>query len=244
MARTPPPEPPRRRRFGRRRKATAEGAPAAPGALAQFRQSFSITRKHDPRAVWFSLLIMVVVVGAFVGLGFALNHHLLLPILGVFIGILAGFNFFGWRAQRAVYAEVGDRRGVALEVIRRMRGDWKITEAVQFTRNQDFVHRVVGRPGILLIAEGRPQAARELLRTEARRIRRVAPDVPVHEIVIGAGTQDVPVAKLRQHLTKMKRALKPADVRSLDVKLKAVAGTSLPLPKGPMPTRMPRGKIR
>lgn len=239
MARTPaavPSEP--RRRFGRRGKTTE---PQGPGTGARLKETFGLVRKHDPRALVYAALILVVVIGVFVGLAFALDHLIIFPIIGVLFGLLAGANFLGYRGQKAVLKEVADRRGVALELIRKMRGDWKITEAVQFTRNQDFVHRVVGRPGIVLIGEGRPQATRELLRTEARRARRVAPDVAVHELLIGP---DVPLDKLTNRLAKLPRVLRPADVRSLDVKLKAVAGASLPLPKGPVPTRMPRGKIR
>jgi hypothetical protein len=243
VARTPPPAPEPKRRFGRKAKA-APAEDKGPGVIANVKAAYGVLRKHEPRALWLALAIVVVVIGAFVGIGFATGHVIILPILGVLVGVVGALNLLGWRAQKAVLDDAADKRGVALEVIRRMRGDWKITEAVQFTRNQDFVHRVVGRPGIVLIAEGRPQAARELLRTESRRARRVAPDVAVHEIVIGPREDEVPLAKLTNRLTKLPRTLKPAEVRSLDIKLKAVAGTSLPLPKGPMPTRMPRGKIR
>jgi hypothetical protein len=35
-----------------------------------------------------------------------------------------------------------------------MRGDWRVTPAVGFTREQDLVHRVLGKPGVILVAEG------------------------------------------------------------------------------------------
>jgi hypothetical protein len=237
VARTPAAAPKPKRRFGRKPKTTN----GEPGQAAQIKAALAILRRQEPAALWRGAVLGIVVLAIFIGLGFALGHLILLPILGVLLGLMAAFVFLGRRAEKAVLSDVADRPGVALEVVRRMRGDWKITEAVQFTRNQDFVHRVVGRPGIILLAEGRPHAARELLRTESRRVRRVAPDAPIHEYVIG---DDVQLAKLSTTLVKLPRTLKPAEVKTLNVKLKAVANTAVPLPKGPMPTRMPRGKIR
>lgn len=183
-------------------------------------------------------------VGIGLAVGFAIDHVIIAPVIGAILGVLAALNLFFYRAQRGVYAEAADKPGVAVQVVRQMRGDWKITEAVQFNRNQEFVHRIVGRPGVILLAEGRSRNVRDLLAAEARRTRRIAPDVEVHEIVVGDREGDVPLIKLRSRLNRLPRALKKSTVRALDVKLKAVANTNVPLPKGPLPTRMPRGKMR
>lgn len=210
----------------------------------QFKQVFAVVRRHDPRTIPIGIGLAVVVLAVLLGIGFAIGHPISFGILGLAAGLVAGQIYIGSRARRAVFAEVADQKGVALEVIRRMRGDWKITEAVQFNRNQDFVHRVVGRPGVVLIAEGRQQAARDMLITEARRVRRIASDVPVHEIVIGERPGDIAIGKLNTHLMRLPRKLGKDQVRSLDVKLKAVGGTNIGLPKGPLPTHAKRPKIR
>lgn len=227
-----------------RRKGGAQPAPKGPGTRERFVQSYRIARKHEP-------LIWLWPLGGFLGpaligsiLGIVLGHVILLPLGGVVVGLLVGANLFAFRAQRGIYAEAADNPGVALQVVRQMRGDWKITEAVQFNRNQEFVHRVVGRPGVILIAEGRSRHVRELLANEARRTRRIAPDVAVHEIIVGTRDGDLPLMKLRSHLGKLPRRLRAPAIRALDVKLKAVANTNLPIPKGPMPTRVPRGRMR
>ncbi len=238
--RTPEPDPKPKRRFGRRRQ-RPDGELSG---FQQFRQVIPIIRRNDKRALPISAAIFVVVLGILIGVGFLVGHPIALSILGVAFGALAALNFFGWRGRKAVFAEVGDQKGIALEVVRRLRGDWKITEAVQFTRNQDFVHRIVGRPGIVLIAEGRPQAARELLITEARRIKRVAAEVPVHEVIIGDRPGDVTIGKLSNYMSRLPRKLGKDQVRTLDVKLKAVGGTNIGLPKGPLPTHVKRPKIR
>jgi hypothetical protein len=241
VARTRTPEPAApKRRFGRKPKAD-DGTPSG---WVQFKQTLAIVQRHDRRTIPVAIAIGLVLFGIGLGVGFAVHHALLLGVLGFAVGLLSVQIFIGIRARKAVYADVADQRGVALQVVRKMRGDWKITEMVQFTRNQDFVHRVVGRPGIVLIAEGRPQAARDLLITEARRIKRVASDVPVHEIIIGDRPGDVAIGKLNSHLGRLPRKLGKDQVRALDVKLRAVANTSVPLPKGPLPTHMKRPKIR
>jgi uncharacterized protein YneF (UPF0154 family) len=245
VARTPAsvPQSKLRARFRRRGRGGPQ-EPKGPSTRARFVQSYRIARKHEP-------LIWLWPLGGFLGpaiilsvLGVVFGHPVLLPLMGVVIGLLLGANLFAFRAQRGIYAEAADNPGVALQVVRQMRGDWKITEAVQFNRNQEFVHRVVGRPGVVLIAEGRSRNVRDLLASEARRTRRIAPDVQVHEIIVGTREGDLPLMKLRSHLGKLPRQLRAPAIRALDVKLKAVANTSLPIPKGPMPTRVPRGRAR
>jgi hypothetical protein len=127
-----------------------------------------------------------------------------------------------------------------------MRGDWRVTPAVQVNRNQDVVHRVVGRPGVVLIAEGRGRGPRELLANEVRRVRRVVGDTPVHDIVIGGGEGEVSLQKLQVTLVRMgPRVLKGRDIDAVERRLRAVGGPTLPVPKGPLPRNVPRGgKIR
>lgn len=240
MARTSDPSPAPKRRFGRRRKAAA----GEPSTWENFTKTVAIIRRNDRRALPYGIGAGVLVLAVLLGIGFAIGHWTTFLVVGLVLGLLGGMNTFLFRGRKAVYAEVEGQKGVALHVVRQMRGDWKITEAVQFNRSQDFVHRVVGRPGIVLIAEGRPQAARDMMITEARRVRRVAADAPLHEVVVGTGVGEVPLGKLSNHLTRLPRKLGKDQVRSLDVKLKAVGNTNIGLPKGPMPTHVKRPKVR
>jgi hypothetical protein len=112
---------------------------------------------------------------------------------------------------------------------------------VAVNKNQDMVHRSVGRPGIVLTAEG-TFATRQLLQTARRDAERFAPGVPIYEITIGDGDGEVPLRKLQKHVGKFKKTLSPHQVREVRARLKAVGGMSLPLPKGPMPknVRVPK----
>jgi hypothetical protein len=126
-----------------------------------------------------------------------------------------------------------------------MRGDWRVTPAVAFNRNQDLVHRVIGRPGVVLVGEGSSTPAiRQLMTDQKRRIGRVAPETPITELIVGEGDDQVPIRKLQSRMVKLPRTLKKAEVRAVEARMKALGGPNVPIPKGPVPQRIPRGKIR
>jgi hypothetical protein len=225
--------------------APAAGRPEEMGRFAQVRAVYKLTRQRDPSVTWITLAAFVapVVVGALLGL-FLGPLWIWLPI-GVLFGVVLALNIFSRRVQNTAYTEMEGRPGVAAGIVERMRGDWRITPAVQVNRNQDVVHRVVGRPGIVLIAEGRGRGPRDLLGNEVRRLRRVVGDTPVHDVIVGNGEGEVPLPKVQSTLMKLPRTLRKPEVEALDRRLKAVGGASLPIPKGPIPRSIPRGnKLR
>jgi hypothetical protein len=112
---------------------------------------------------------------------------------------------------------------------------------VAFSGKQDLVHRVVGRPGIILVGEGRRARVQALLKQTARKTARVSGEVPVHEVNVGSADGQVALSDLRVHVMKLPRAMKPKQIGPLDRRLHALGGAELPIPKGPMPNvRRPR----
>lgn len=213
--------------------------------FSQMRQAFSITRKADPRLVPYLAIAFLVPFVLLLLLGILIDQPLLLGVLGLLVALIAMTFVFGRRVQKNAFSQVEGQVGAAAAVLQNMRGDWRVTPAVGFTREQDLVHRVVGRPGIMLVGEGSAGRVRGLLTTEKKRLSRFVGDTPVYDVVIGDGDGQVPLRGLEKHVTRLPRNIKPKDVNILDRKLKAMA-PALPIPKGPMPTggRMPRGKIR
>jgi hypothetical protein len=206
---------------------------------------FKLTRQRDPKLLPWTLVGLIVPIGIGVALGFVLKPLWLWIPFGVILGVLVALNVFGRRAQRSAFTEMEGQPGAGISVVQRMRGDWRVTTPVQVNRNQDLVSRVVSRAGVIVIAEGRGRGARDLLGAEVRRIRRVAPDVPLHDIIVGNGEGEVPLAKLQSTLMRKKRVLRRGEVDDLYRRLAAIQSTNLPIPKGPVPTRVPRGgKIR
>jgi hypothetical protein len=186
-----------------------------------------------------AVLVVLVVVGILV------KHPIYFSIIGVLMAFVTGTAIFGRRATRLMYAQVEGRAGAAAAVLQGMRGDWRVTPAVAFTRNEDLVHRVIGKPGIVLVGEGNsPSAIRQLMTDQKRRIGRVAPDTPLHELIVGEGDGMVSIRQLQTKMVRLPRTLKQKDINAVEARMKALGGPNLPVPKGPMPTRMPRGKMR
>ncbi|HVU75156.1 MAG TPA: DUF4191 domain-containing protein [Mycobacteriales bacterium] len=228
-----------------RKKKEADGADKEPGRVAQLRQVYRLTKETDKKLGWILLACFLVPLGLFVGvLGFLVGPVVLWSILGVLMAFVVTMSVFTRRAQKASYAAVEGQPGVAIGVVERLRGDWKITPAVGFTRDQDLLHRVIGRPGVILLAEGR--GSRQLIGPEIRRLKKVLGDTPITTFVIGNGPDETPIAKLQLAIMKLPRTLRPAEVKTVDARLKALpnSGPSMPIPKGPMPTRVPRGRQR
>ena len=130
--------------------------------------------------------------------------------------------------QKTAYGQVEGQLGAAAAVLSNMRGDWRVTPAVGFTREQDLVHRVVGRPGIVLVAEGSPGRTRSLVVNEKKRLARFVGTTPVYDVVVGDGEGQVALRGLEKHFLRLPRNIKPKDVNVLDRKLKAMA----PAPAG------------
>lgn len=223
-------------------KAAPAKKPKAPrGAkLKQIKLAFKATRAQDPKvlplvlaAFFVPLLVMVVLGLVFGGLAY-------LVFLGFLMGLVAAAFVFGRRVQATAYRQVEGQVGAAAAILTNMRGDWRVTPAVGFTREQDLVHRVIGRPGVILVAEGAHNRARGLIAKEKKTVARIVGDTPVYDLVVGDGEGQIGLRQLERHFLKLPRNIKPKQVNELDRKFKAMGAQALPIPKGPMPTRVPR----
>lgn len=230
-------------------KGTGKGSPKAAakapkpprGArLKQVKQAFAITRKNDPKVLPIVLAAFFGPLVLFLAIGLVIGSPFLLGFLGLLVALLLTAFVFGRRVQATAYSQVEGQLGAAAAVLTNMRGDWRVTPAVAFTREQDLVHRVVGRPGIVLVAEGAPNRGRSLVVTEKRKLARFIGDTPVYDVLVGDGEGQVALRQLEKHFLKLPRNIKGKQVNDLDRKLKAIGGASLPIPKGPMP----RGKVQ
>jgi hypothetical protein len=142
--------------------------------------------------------------------------------------------FFTRIASSAAYVSIEGQMGAGASVLMAIRKGWITTPAVAVTKNQDMVHRSIGRAGIVLTGEG-TQAVRAMLQDERRKAERFAPGVPVTEIYVGDGAEQVPLRKLQKRLAKLPKKLSAHQMREVRARFKAVGGMSMPIPKGPMP---------
>jgi hypothetical protein len=216
--------------------------PKKPKRLAQLRETYRMAKRSDRWIGWISIGSGLLVWAAFIGLGFLVFSPWVTGILGFSMGLLVAAFIFGRRAERAAYGQIEGQPGAAAAVLNSLRRGWTVTPAIAVTRQQDVVHRAVGRPGIVLVGEGVPSRVANLLANEKRRHSRVAPDAPVYDIIVGEGENQVTLRALTKHLTKLPRAIRPSDVTDINYRIKALGNNPLPMPKGPLPktTRMPK----
>ena len=209
------------------------------------RAVWSMTRKADPKLPLVVFGPALLVLAVLVVVGILIGHPVYLSVLGVLGAVLTGTAIFGRRATSSMYAQVEGQPGAAASVLQTLRGDWRVTPAVAFNRNMDLVHRVVGRPGVVLVGEGSSlQQQRQLIVDQKRRVGRVAPDTPIYEVLVGDGEGQVPLRKVQSHIMRLPRNVGRKDIDGLEARMKALGGTNVPMPKGPMPGRVPRGKMR
>jgi len=211
------------------------------------RAAFQLTRKNDPKMLPLVLGATVAVLAAFVLLGILLHHPIYFSVIGVLLSLMAATIVFGRRASAAAFTQIEGQPGAAAAVLQSMRGNWRVTPVVAVNpRGRDLVHRVVGRPGIVLVGEGSPVRVASLMSQERKKVGRVAAETPVYEVQAGDEDGQVPLRKLQTHLAKMPRNLKPAQVNALEARMRALGGATVPIPKGPLPNsgKIPRGKMR
>lgn len=225
----------------------SNAAPEAPkGRLRQMRQAYKITKRTDRNLGLILLLWFLLVGGIFAIAGLLIFGQGWLGIstasvFGVLSGLLALLIVFGRRAERSAYMQVEGQPGAAAGALQMLKRGWNVKPAIAFTKNQDVVHRVVGRPGIILVGEGNPGRVRSLLAAERKKHVRIGGDeIPVHEILVGDGTGEIKLTKLNKHIQKMKKSIKPGDQTAVLNKLKALDAMrpAAPMPRGPMPTSM------
>lgn len=222
-----------------RKKQKDDGdTPAKQGRLSQIKQTYTLTKKSDPRIGLILLAAFLLPFAALLVIGIVIGHPFLLGLLGFFTGLTLATWIFGRRAERAVYGQIEGQPGAAAAALNVLKRGWTVTPGVAFTKQQDLAHRVVGRAGVVLVGEGTsPSRVQHLLAQEKRKVQRVAPEVAVHEIVAGNGEGQVPLRKLPRTVTKLPKSLTPAQVNELNHRLKALQAQQgqLPIPKGPMP---------
>jgi hypothetical protein len=205
------------------------------GQVRMIKQAYSLTRKNDPKLPWIMLICFVAVAAVFELIGILLGSPFVFLPLALITGALAALIVFGRRAQGSAYRQVEGQPGAAAWVLEGMRGDWRVTSGAAGTQQMDAVHRVLGRPGVILVAEGAPTRVRGLLAQEKKKVARVVGDTPIYDIVVGDDEDQIPLRKLSSHVMKLPRNLTAGEVNALARRMSALGGARMPVPGGPLP---------
>lgn len=222
-------------------EAKASRKAASKQRRAQLWQAFQMQRKEDKRLLPYMILAFVLIVGASVAVGVLIGGFTMytMILLGVALGALVAFVVFGRRAQKSVFKKAEGQTGAAAWALDNLRGKWRVTPGVAATGHFDAVHRVIGRPGVIFVAEGSPARVKPLLAQEKKRTARLVGEIPIYDVIVGSGEGEVPLSKLERHLTKLPANITVKQMDVLESKLAALGTRAGPasMPKGPMPAQ-------
>jgi hypothetical protein len=201
----------------------------------QIWEVFKMQRRKDKALIPLMVGALLLAVALTFGIGLIWDLQWILLPFGIMIGLLAAFSIFGRRAQRSVYTQAEGQPGAAGWALDNMRGQWRVTVGVDGNTHLDAVHRVIGRPGVILVGEGAPHRVKGLLGQQKKRIARVVGTTPIYEVVVGNEEGQIPLGKLQRHLTKLPRNISAKEMENLELRLSALGSRSAALPKGPLP---------
>lgn len=208
------------------------------GQFRQMRETYRVTKEHDPQLPW---LMLAAGVGGFLVvliIGFLLKAPILWGILGVLFGFLCAMFVFVRRARKAVYQRYAGQAGSAEVALQMLGKKWIYEPVVTATaRNKtdvDLIHRVIGPGGLFLIGEGDARSMSKMLASEKRKHEQVAYGVDVEVIQMGDSDGEIPLAELEKYLKKQPKRLPPAKVQEVASRLKALDAMrpKIPVPKG------------
>ena len=223
-----------------------------PGFFAQLRSLFTFTKAEFAWLPWALIAIVVVAVALGVLVGFlvppvAVWSIILWAFTGLMLGVLGAMILLTRLSTRAMYKKLDGMPGASGHVLSTSLGrSWVASEMPVGVnpKTQDAVYRVIGRGGVVLVAEGARGRLTRLVNDEKMKVQRVASGVPITVLYVGHGEGDVEIAKLASSIKslpkKVDRATMAAVVKRVDSVSQSV--TSRPIPKGidPMRARAPR----
>ena len=232
--------------FGRKKKqqeaAAKGGTPEKKQSqLAVVKDAYKLVKKDSPLAIIWCLLVFTLILVFGIIIGNNLGHPIYAGFLSLPLAFLAGFFLFTRFANTAAFASIEGQVGAGASVLMSIRRGFVTTPAVNVNRDQDMVHRVSSKAGIILVGEG-GYGVKSLMQDERRKMERFLSGVPVTEVIVGDNQGQVSIRKLQKHLKKLPKKLSTVQLREVRARLRSVGGLNLPMPKGPMPTniRMPR----
>ncbi len=210
--------------------------------FGQIREAYKVTKKEKPwiGAAMAFTFVAIVSIGVLIG---SLNNR---PIYAAFItlplALLGAMFLFSFVANRAAYSSIEGVMGAGASVMMAIRRGYTTTPMVAVNKQQDMVHRAVGRAGIVLVGEG-SNGVHTMLAEETKKVERFVPGVPVTTLIVGDGEGRVAINKLQRTMKKLPKELSNNQVREVRNRLKAVGGFNMPIPKGPMPKNLRVPKV-
>lgn len=216
--------------------------------FGQIKQVYVMTRRFDRLIGWWLLGALVGVTLLGVLIGGAFGH----PTYGGFVafplGMLLATFILSRRAEKAAYGAIEGQPGAAGAALQGLKKGWAYDQqpvAVDAGRSTNMndaamVFRAVGKPGVVLVAEGPPGRATKLLNNERRKVQRLIPSVPVtvYRVGTGAGENVVSPRELTGRMGKLKAQLTKEEITAVNKRLGSMTTLRPPVPQGIDPNRI------
>lgn len=188
-----------------------------------------------------------------IGLAIATGHYVYWIVTSLLLALLLPTIVIAIFSRKAQYAKIDGQPGASSAVIDAFLGrGWNYsTDPVRYFPNKDnreFVWRLIGKAGVVLVAEGSKGRANKLVQQEKMAVRRTAgKEAPVTTIFVGDGENGtVHISKLVKTIKKLPKVITSSEVAALATRLERTTSTGLPIPKGidPYKTRVSRRALR
>lgn len=231
-------------------KDKTQGAAKQPGRIKQMVQIYHNTKQYDRNLPLILVLCFVAPIALSIVAALVFNNNIfgwiVWPLTGILVGLLIAMIVLGRRAESVAYGQLEGRPGAVGAVINgALRRSWRGSEVpIAMTKQQDALYRVVGRGGVVLIAEGSKARSQQLAQREAVKMKHALRGVQITTIYVGSDEDGIPLNKLSRTLTKMKPALNRREITDVYNRLMSLKADPIGIPKGmdPYKARPQRGR--
>ncbi len=209
-----------------------------------------MTRRIDKAATPLILgsFLVPIAIAVAIGLVFfatAVLTLILAILIGILVGVLLALIVLGRRAEQAAYKQMEGQPGATGAVLTSaLRRGWVTSDTpIAVNKNRDCIFRAVGRGGVVLVAEGPRSRTERMVSDESRKIARVVPNVPIHQLYVGPDEDSLALKEIPGSIRRFKRTLTKREVQVVEHRLSSLT-SAMPIPKGIDPRKVRAGKPR
>ena len=235
MSTAPSAQPEKKRRFVQRIQSVVQN----------LKDSYTISRRTYPWIGWAMVGTVLLLICLAVVLALVTQQAIWYWVLmAVPLALAADVAILSWTTRRASYTQIEGKSGAAKLVLDQSLGrGWNLeSDPVYVNRKTgDVIWRMVGRPGVVLVAEGPTGRLQRPVADEQKILRRILSTVPVHVINVGIDEGQTRLIDLwptiRRLPTKPTR-LTDTEISQVSKRLSSLSSKGLPIPKGIDPTKI------
>jgi hypothetical protein len=231
-------------------KEKKQRTPKSPGRIKQMVQIYQSTKKHDRNLTLTLVLCFIGPLALALLAAWTFNNNIfgwiVWPLTGLLVGLLLAMIVLGRRAESVAYAQLDGQPGAVGAVINgALRRSWRGSEVpIAMTKQQDAVYRVVGRGGVVLIAEGSAARTKQLVNRETIKLRQALRGVKITSLYVGPDGGGIPLNKLSRSLVKLKPVLNRRQIGEVYNRLVSMKADPIGIPKGIDPFKVRAQRAR